>query len=120
MAAASARGVALGLVTATSEGNVAALLTALGLGRAGFATVVHRERIGRPKPEPDAYLRALDDLALDAGAAIAVEDNPDGAIAACSAGVTCVALPGALHAGSAFPAGVERQATLDLASRLAA
>jgi HAD superfamily hydrolase (TIGR01509 family) len=120
MALARGRGLALGLVTATSEANVASLLSALGLSRGSFSTLVHAGRIARPKPAPDAYLRALGDLGLPPAGTLAVEDNPDGAEAALAAGLSCVALPGALHGGSTFPPGVERHAALDLSARLAA
>jgi HAD superfamily hydrolase (TIGR01509 family) len=117
---ARARGLPVALVTATAPENVAALLAAVGVPKGAFDTVVHAGRIGRGKPAPDAYLRALDDLGLPPAAPLAVEDNPDGVAAARAAGVPCVAFPGALHAGAAFPGDVPRLSVLDLSAHLAA
>ena len=84
--------VALGIVTTTSGGNVAALLGRhLGPGwRARFATVVCAEEAPRKKPHPQAYLVALANLGLQGEAAVAIEDSPAGVEAARRAGVRVV------------------------------
>jgi beta-phosphoglucomutase-like phosphatase (HAD superfamily) len=53
----------------------------------------------RAKPNPTLYLEALDELALDASEAIALEDSPNGVRAAKAAGIRCVAVPNAVTAG---------------------
>ncbi|WP_296952009.1 HAD family phosphatase [uncultured Massilia sp.] len=56
----------------------------------------------RPKPHPDAYLHALQQLGLDAADCIAVEDSPRGLAAARAAGLRCIALRSELLAGYDF------------------
>ncbi len=50
----------------------------------------------RAKPAPDLYLAALGALGVDASAAVAIEDSPNGIRAAKRAGLTCVAVPNQL------------------------
>jgi HAD superfamily hydrolase (TIGR01509 family) len=45
------------------------------------------------KPAPDVYLTASRRLGLDPGACLAVEDSPNGVLAARAAGMRCVAVP---------------------------
>ena len=71
-----------------------------------------------PKPAPDAYLFALEALKATPSNVVAVEDNPDGALAAIQSGVRCLATPGEFHAHNVFPDGVELQSRLDLAHNL--
>jgi HAD superfamily hydrolase (TIGR01509 family) len=52
-----------------------------------------REDVSRVKPEPDLYLAALDCLGLRGGEAVAIEDSPNGIVAAKAAGLWCVAIP---------------------------
>lgn len=47
---------------------------------------------GRGKPDPAVYLAALERLAVDGGAAVAIEDSRNGVRAAKAAGMRCVAL----------------------------
>ena len=65
------------LVTTTSGENVAALMQALRPGSApgDFDLVVDSGSVVRPKPAPDAYRFALEQLGEDAGACVAIEDN---------------------------------------------
>jgi len=48
---------------------------------------------GRTKPNPDIYLKALDELGITASEAIVFEDSPNGVSAARSAGIYVVAIP---------------------------
>jgi HAD superfamily hydrolase (TIGR01509 family) len=85
-------GVKLGIVTTTGRGNVEALL-GRHLGsrwRERFTTLVCAEEAPRKKPDPEAYQVALASLALQADAAVAVEDSPAGVEAARRAGVRVV------------------------------
>jgi HAD superfamily hydrolase (TIGR01509 family) len=85
-------GVALGIVTTTSGGNVAALLHRhLGqLWREQFAVLVCAEDAPCKKPDPQAYHVALSRLALKGEDALAVEDSPAGVASARRAGVPVV------------------------------
>jgi HAD superfamily hydrolase (TIGR01509 family) len=103
--AAKARGIAVGFVTTTSRENVTALLDALGpdLGRDDFDVVVDSTDVDEPKPDPAAYLFALQRLGEQAGDCVAVEDNVGGAQAAVAAGIRCVAFPNENTAAHDFP-----------------
>jgi HAD superfamily hydrolase (TIGR01509 family) len=99
----AAAGVRMAIATTTSGANVAALLHgALGAGwRGRFAAVVCAEEAPRKKPDPQVYRLALDTLALRAGQALALEDSPAGAAAACAAGVPVVVTRSAYFAATA-------------------
>ena len=87
------------LVTTTSPQNVRALLDAVSahLPDEPFALVLDRDSIGDAdgKPSPAAYEKALADLGVDAGDAVAVEDNTGGVQSARAAGIACAAFPNA-------------------------
>jgi beta-phosphoglucomutase-like phosphatase (HAD superfamily) len=50
------------------------------------------------KPEPDLYLAVLECLGVRAVEAIAIEDSPNGVLAAKRAGLRCVAIPNSITA----------------------
>ncbi len=85
-------GVRLAIATTTSRANVDVLLRAtLGAtGAARFEPIVCGEDVARKKPDPEAYLLALQRLALAAGACVAVEDSANGLRAARAAGIATV------------------------------
>jgi HAD superfamily hydrolase (TIGR01509 family) len=84
--------VPMGVVTTTSRGNVAALLEChLGRGwQQRFAVTVCAEEAPRKKPDPQAYLLALEALGLKSAEAVAIEDAPAGIEAAGRAGVPVI------------------------------
>jgi HAD superfamily hydrolase (TIGR01509 family) len=86
------RGLSMGITTTTSRANVGALLS-VHLGEewpAWFAVVVCGEDVERKKPDPEVYARAVAALGLRPEQALAIEDSPDGAAAARTAGVPVV------------------------------
>lgn len=58
--------------------------------------------VARGKPAPDVYLYAAQQLGVDAGDCIALEDSPNGARSAVSAGMTCYAIPDTHSTAAAF------------------
>ncbi len=104
----------LALVTSTSQDNVRQLLDKLAIPEDVFELVVHSGVIARPKPHPDAYLYALDQLNVSARDVLSVEDNPDGALAATRSGTNCLAVPGSFHDASNFSDVVGVQSTLNV------
>jgi beta-phosphoglucomutase-like phosphatase (HAD superfamily) len=58
----------------------------------------------RPKPDPCVYLKALEMLEVPASKAIAIEDSPNGAMAALAAGIYCIGVPNSITATLTFPA----------------
>lgn len=87
----------LALVATTSAQNIAALFAALSdrLDLTDFDLVTDVSHAERPKPSPDIYTFALQRLSEPAKDCIAIEDNLDGVEAATTAGITCIAFPGA-------------------------
>src|SRR5439155_18839673 len=79
-----AAGARLAIATTTGRGNVDALLAhALGPRWAdGFAAIVCADDAPQKKPHPMVYHLALQRLGLDADAALAIEDSPNGLAAA--------------------------------------
>jgi HAD superfamily hydrolase (TIGR01509 family) len=126
--------VRLGVVTTTSRSNVEALLSTH-LGRdwqSAFATVICAEEAPNKKPNPQAYLLALEALALKPAETVAMEDAPAGVAAAQAACVPVIVtrshyfssgpLRGVLAAGPSLgriegwtPAADPRAARIDLA-----
>lgn len=87
-----AAGLLQAIVTTTSRANVEVLLSST----CGpdwqhlFSALVCGEDVGRKKPDPEAYLRALKALRLAADDCMAVEDSAPGLAAAGAAGIACV------------------------------
>lgn len=80
------------IVTTTATANVTALLSR-NIGpqwRDWFACVVCGEDVAQKKPHPEAYIKALQELALPAQACLAIEDSPNGLAAARGAGLGCL------------------------------
>lgn len=90
--AAHRAGMQVALVTTTSADNVAAVVAALG-GSVDLDLTVDAGDVDAPKPDPAAYLLALERLGEAAEHCVAVEDNPGGAAAAAAAGMACIAFP---------------------------
>ena len=93
--AAKDHGWKVGLVTTTAAANVSALLGRLHpqVSEQDFDIIVDTSSVGSPKPDPAAYVFALQALNEAPGDCVAVEDNVGGVEAATAAGVPCVAFP---------------------------
>lgn len=89
---AASRGLRLAIVTTTSRANVTGLLRhALGDAAAGlFETAVCGEDVAEKKPDPEAYLLALQRLDLPPLSTLALEDSPAGVMAARGADVPVI------------------------------
>lgn len=85
----------LGFVTTTAPENVAALLAALHplITAETFDMIVDSNCVRRPKPDPAAYVLALNGLGEKEDSAVAIEDNAAGVKAATAAGIVCLAFP---------------------------
>ena len=82
-------GIPLALVTSATTRWAARALEPLG-GIDAFDTTVTRDDIEVGKPDPACYALACERLAVDAAAALACEDAPDGVRSAAGAGVGTV------------------------------
>jgi HAD superfamily hydrolase (TIGR01509 family) len=88
-------GYRLGVASNSTAGWVLPQLERLGL-LSSFATIRTRESVARPKPAPDLYLLALQDLDASIEGSFAFEDSHPGVTAAKAAGLHVVAVPNAL------------------------
>lgn len=97
-------GIALAIATTTSARNVDALFNSLfGKGwRSSFAAVVCAEDAPLKKPDPQAYLLALEGLHVAPDEAFALEDSPNGLRAARAAGIRCGITRSAYFADAVF------------------
>ncbi|GLZ39352.1 HAD family phosphatase [Actinokineospora sp. NBRC 105648] len=94
LAALTARGTVVGLVTGSWRAKVRNVLSLLDL-PTPFATVVTREDVVHGKPHPEPYLLACAALAVDPTDALVFEDSASGVRSALAAGSRCVGIGGA-------------------------
>lgn len=88
-------GLQLGVASSSSRAWVTGHLARLGL-MAHFASIQCADDVHRTKPDPASYQAVLQTLNLRPEQAIALEDSPNGVLAAKRAGLFCVAVPNAL------------------------
>ncbi|QBD78574.1 HAD family hydrolase [Ktedonosporobacter rubrisoli] len=89
----------LGLRTAVASSSsrqwVTGHLSRLGL-LSYFEYIICGDEVKNKKPDPELYLAALNGLGVEAREAIALEDSPNGVLAAQRAGIFCVVVPNAV------------------------
>jgi HAD superfamily hydrolase (TIGR01509 family) len=90
-------GLALGVASSSSRHWVEGHLTRLGL-RDCFQAIRCADDVPRVKPDPALYRAVVDALGVRPEESLALEDSPNGVLAAKRAGLTCVAVPNALTA----------------------
>lgn len=88
-------GLYLGVASSSSRAWVSGHLTRLAL-QQHFLCIKCRDDVLHPKPDPALYHAALEALAVRPQEAIALEDSPNGILAAKRAGMFCVAVPNPL------------------------
>jgi HAD superfamily hydrolase (TIGR01509 family) len=90
-----AAGIPTALVTMSVRRMADIIVTALEqeLGGTAFDAVVAGDEVERPKPYPDAYLRAAELLAVPIASCIAIEDSEPGVAAAVASDATTFAVP---------------------------
>jgi HAD superfamily hydrolase (TIGR01509 family) len=86
------RGIKVGVVSSETRVWITGHLDRLGLADS-FDTILSADNSRRLKPEPDLYLLALERLEVLPSQAVAIEDSPNGILAARRAGLYCVAVP---------------------------
>ena len=64
-----------------------------------FECIRCREDVQLVKPAPDLFLATLECLGVAPGDSVAIEDSPNGVLAAKAAGMFCVAVPNTITAG---------------------
>ena len=104
LAKAREMGLRIGLASSSDHAWVDAHLERLQL-TDWFETVKCSDDVnGRAKPNPDVYLAAVAALDVTPQNALALEDSPNGALAARRAGLACVVIPNAMTAKLDFSA----------------
>src|ERR1700693_3734763 len=94
---AKAMGLKVGLASSSTSDWVSGHLARLGI-LESFDCMRCRDQVANAKPEPDLYLAVLECLGVSASEAIAIEDSPNGVLAAKRAGLRCVAIPHSITA----------------------
>jgi HAD superfamily hydrolase (TIGR01509 family) len=89
---ARALGWKIGLASSSDRKWVEGYLNKLGL-RHYFQCICTREDVERTKPDPALYIQAVRCLGVDPSEAVALEDSPNGALAAKRAGLKCIVVP---------------------------
>lgn len=97
LAEARSHGMKVGVASSSSREWVDGHLERLGI-LDRFDCRRSRDDVGAVKPQPDLYLAVLDCLGLPAAEAVAIEDSPNGILAAKGAGMACVAVPNPITA----------------------
>jgi HAD superfamily hydrolase (TIGR01509 family) len=90
-------GLKLGVASSSTRDWVSGHLERLGI-LSRFDCVRCRDDVNHAKPAPDLYLAVLDCLGVSASEAVAIEDSPNGVMAAKQAGMRCVAIPNSITA----------------------
>jgi HAD superfamily hydrolase (TIGR01509 family) len=85
------------MVSNGSVRHVVRCLERVGLHDALDGHIFSAEHVARPKPHPDVYRHALEELGLGPSDTLAVEDSPTGVAAAREAGLRVVGFLGAAH-----------------------
>ncbi len=88
-------GLKVGVASSSTREWVEGHLLRLGLSTC-FDNIKCKDDVRRTKPDPELYLAALQTLQVPSDEAIALEDSPNGILAAKAAGLFCVAVPNAL------------------------
>jgi len=99
--AAYARGLRVGLASSASREWVTGHLGRLGI-LDRFDALCTRDDVEAVKPDPALYLLALERLGVAASEAVAIEDSPNGLLAARAAQLACVVVPNDLTRDFAF------------------
>lgn len=91
----AARRVPMGIVTSSTRDVLAMKLARHDEIRRTMQAIVCSDhpRVHRPKPAPDGFLVAADELGVPAAECVAVEDAPSGVLAALAAGMRVIAIP---------------------------
>ncbi len=92
VAALRERGMPLGLVSNSPFEFINKALERVGM-TGQFDSVISGHDVAAPKPAPDAYLAACEELGVEPRSAIALEDSPTGVAAAKAAGLPVVGVP---------------------------
>jgi HAD superfamily hydrolase (TIGR01509 family) len=104
-------GIALGLASSSRRAYIHDSLERLGLA-ATFVAICTADDVRHVKPDPALYQLALYRLGVAAHEAVAIEDSPNGVLAAQRADLACLIAPNDITASFIFPDHGTRRQTL--------
>ncbi|MFB7140814.1 HAD family hydrolase [Gottfriedia sp. NPDC056225] len=67
-----------------------------------FSVIKTKDDVAKVKPDPELYLKAIEEIGVDVTEAVAFEDSLNGLIAATKAGLQCVIVPNSVTSHLAF------------------
>ena len=103
LCAAERLGIRVGVASGSRRSWVVERLEQIGLVDR-LETIVCRDDVGgKAKPQPAAYLAAVENLGTTVGQTFALEDSLTGVAAAKNAGLYCIAVPGPMTTHLSFP-----------------
>jgi beta-phosphoglucomutase len=91
----AAERVPVGIVSGAARAEIEPVIDAAGLAPL-FRTIVSSDDVVEGKPDPEGYLRALEQLDLPAEDVVVIEDTEAGVASAKAAGTRCLAVTGTL------------------------
>lgn len=114
-------GLTVSWVTTTGRDTIDLILMGLrdSITASSFSFIHDTSEVRLPKPAPDIYHRALQQAGVGMDEAIAIEDTPESAISALSAGIKTFGFPGWATAERPFRQGVQTLDVLSAAALLA-
>ncbi len=92
----------LGIATSSLRETVFHHLEKLNL-QSVFDVVTTRDDVTTVKPDPELYLKTIEALKVNKNEVVAIEDSPNGALAAKRAGIICIVVPNQITKGLRFP-----------------
>lgn len=98
---AKARGLTIALASSSSRDWIESYLKKLGI-YSYFSVINTRDDVTNVKPDPELYVKTLEDCQINADEAIIFEDSLNGLKAAVGAGVHCVVVPNPVTAHLPF------------------
>ncbi|WP_206832659.1 HAD family hydrolase [Alicyclobacillus fructus] len=105
-------GIAVGLATSSRRAYVEPLLKKYGV-ESLFDAIATADDVRQVKPHPELYELACRRLGVEPSEALAVEDSPNGAIAAIAAGMHVLCVPNAVTQRMTFPDGCRFRSSLE-------
>lgn len=89
----------IALASSTTIENIDAVFTSIKnvITKSDFAFIGNNTLVNNLKPEPDIYLKAIENLGVNPSDCIAIEDSIESVISAKKAKIECIAFPGLFH-----------------------
>ncbi|CAM4355732.1 HAD-IA family hydrolase [Paenibacillus alkaliterrae] len=94
-------GLKIGLASSSHRAWIDKYMDQLGIAHY-FECIRTADDVAKVKPDPELYVQTLAGLGVSASEAVAIEDSPNGARAAASAGMACIVVPNTMTRSLSF------------------